>query len=722
MNRWHPTLAIAAGALVLLTAAGGGFSPGASQAPARPQAPQVPPAFRLSTTMVEVDATVVDGSGKFVDSLGIDDFEILDEGAPRPVQVLYLVDGPVVKALAKPGGPTPAPPPEGAIPQPQATPLPDQVRLAMSQAPQRVLILFFDQDHLDQSSFNRVRQASERFLTTRFQDGDLGGVLMGTTMVGNRLTKDRQELLSAVQSAKLNPGQSLIRNELRDYPRMTQIEAVRIALSNDSRVLDQVTDRAAREGGGAGGRGGPDLRPLVMEKARNVVVQLQQSTVSTLKAMQGLLNGLARVPGRKSVLFITEGFLFEQSWADLRVLVGQAARANVRIYTIDALGLRRGERETDLSMMTPVETGSQVPLEAYNTVEEGPNTLAVDTGGYVIRKTNDFAGAMAEIAGAAGRYYVLGFSPEDSALTGKFRQITVRVKREGVQVRARKGYVAALPRDATAAAPAATPGRPAEPAAEAAAKPAPVAVAPPAAGKARAELAPPLPAAALPLRPDTASRVRELESRAGGSGEVKSLATQGWERYSRGDLEGAEALLSKAAAQPEAPPWVFYALGFAQLGMGKADLASQSWEHVRTAVPAFSQVYFDLADAYLQLDSTARAVDILRAAEQRWPKDTDVLNALGTVQVRRGSNEDAIATFERAISLAPKESLAYLNAARTYELRYYQLRRFSRPQAHWLDNPDLLSKAIGYYETYLKLGGTYGADAQAALDRLRNIR
>ncbi|MBP1635999.1 MAG: VWFA-related Acidobacterial domain protein, partial [Acidobacteria bacterium] len=389
MNRWHPTLAIAAGALVLLTAAGGGFSPGASQAPARPQAPQVPPAFRLSTTMVEVDATVVDGSGKFVDSLGIDDFEILDEGAPRPVQVLYLVDGPVVKALAKPGGPTPAPPPEGAIPQPQATPLPDQVRLAMSQAPQRVLILFFDQDHLDQSSFNRVRQASERFLTTRFQDGDLGGVLMGTTMVGNRLTKDRQELLSAVQSAKLNPGQSLIRNELRDYPRMTQIEAVRIALSNDSRVLDQVTDRAAREGGGAGGRGGPDLRPLVMEKARNVVVQLQQSTVSTLKAMQGLLNGLARVPGRKSVLFITEGFLFEQSWADLRVLVGQAARANVRIYTIDALGLRRGERETDLSMMTPVETGSQVPLEAYNTVEEGPNTLAVDTGGYVIRKTND---------------------------------------------------------------------------------------------------------------------------------------------------------------------------------------------------------------------------------------------------------------------------------------------------------------------------------------------
>jgi tetratricopeptide (TPR) repeat protein len=167
---------------------------------------------------------------------------------------------------------------------------------------------------------------------------------------------------------------------------------------------------------------------------------------------------------------------------------------------------------------------------------------------------------------------------------------------------------------------------------------------------------------------------------------------------------------------------VYYALGFAQLGLKKADLASQSWERVRAAVPAFTQVYFDLADAYLQLDSAARAVDILRAAEQRWPKDTDVLNALGTVQVRRGSTEDAIATFERAIALAPKESLAYLNAARTYELRYYQLRRFSRPQARWLDDPQLREKAIGCYETYLMLGGPFEADARAAIDRLRGIR
>jgi tetratricopeptide (TPR) repeat protein len=99
-----------------------------------------------------------------------------------------------------------------------------------------------------------------------------------------------------------------------------------------------------------------------------------------------------------------------------------------------------------------------------------------------------------------------------------------------------------------------------------------------------------------------------------------------------------------------------------------------------------------------------------------------VLNALGTVQVRRGSSEDAIKTFERAIAANPKDSLAYLNAAKTYELRYYQMRRFSQPQARWMDDPQLRQKAIESYETYLRLGGPYEADARAALDRLRSAK
>jgi VWFA-related protein len=715
--------------LIVVVAVAGAGARGGPQGPQAPQAarppqapkPQAPaaPAFRLSTTLVEVDATVTDKNGNFVDALTLNDFELLDDGVPQQVQVLFRVAGSKVTTLAPlPLAATDAAPNAGVPASP------DQAQLVQSKPPQRVYILFFDQEHLDQNSFTRVQRSAETFLATKFQEGDVGGVLMGSTMVGNRLTTDRQALVAAVKTATLNPGQTILRNELALYPRLAAAEAVRIALFDDQRILNQAADRAAREGPETGGRNAPDLRPMIMEKSRQAVAQMQRSTATTLKAMQGLLSGLARVPGRKSVLFMTEGFFFEESWADLRILVGQAARANVRIYTIDALGLRRNADGTELSSMNPLETAGQVPLGAYNTTEEGPNMLANDTGGYVIRRTNDFGAAMAEIARDAGSYYVLGFSPAESSLTGQFRELTVKVKRSGLNVRARRGYLAAKPGGAAqvpAAVAAPPPETPVPPSGRAGEAPKTAAETPPAAAaEAAAGLSPPLPAVAIPLRPDTDSRVRDLAGRRSASGEAKTLATNGWDRYGAGDLEGAETLLSQAVAQPGAAPWVSYALGFAELGLRKPDKAAESWERVRAAVPAFKPVYLDLTDAYLQMGNPGRAIETLRAAEQKWPKDIEVLNALGTVQVRRGSNEDAIATFERAIAADPRDSLAYLNAAKTYELRYYQLRRFSRPQSRWMDDPELRQKAIANYETYLKLGGPYEADARAALDRLRS--
>jgi len=96
-----------------------------------------------------------------------------------------------------------------------------------------------------------------------------------------------------------------------------------------------------------------------------------------------------------------------------------------------------------------------------------------------------------------------------------------------------------------------------------------------------------------------------------------------------------------------------------------------------------------------------------------------VLNALGTVQVKRGAVNDALATFKRALAADPKDALAYFNLGRTYELRYYQMRRFSRPTARWVDNPEDARKAIENYERYLAIGGPYEADARSAVERLR---
>ena len=698
--------------------------PAAAQVPVSAPPAQQPP-FRATTLVVEADAIVTDGQRRFVADLSADDFEILEDGKPQAIQRIYLVRGREAPAMRPTTRtvPVPAAPPAAFPPVPAS-------------APQQVHILFFDQDHLDEASFQRLRAAAEEFLKTRFEPGDIGGVLIGGTMANKRLTGDRDELVAAVRSVKLSSDQTSRRLDLRDWPRMTEVEAIRIAINADPTVLRQVADRAAREAVDRTAleirekpRPAPDFEPTVREKAQLTVARMREAAIRTITTLQALLNGLARVPGRKTVVFMTEGFFVEESWIQLRLIVGQAARSNVRLYSIDALGMRRRDPGTSVDQATPLETGGSIPLDAFNTIEEGPNTLAVDTGGYVIRNTNDFSGALAEIALDTSQYYVISYSPTNAALDGSFRQITVRVKRPGLSVRARRGYVAT---------PLAAPPEPASPGGADTAPPSPMAPpsgapvpSPPAPAlptaspvPAPSAPAPPAPLATSPLvlRPDVNERVRDLASRTGESSRGKELASKGWDRYSKGDLEGAARLLSEAAAEPDSAPWVFYALGWAQLGLKQPERAAESWERVRAAVPAFSAVYLDLTDAYLQADDPGRAIDVLRAGEHRWPKDTEILNALGTVQVRRGSLDDALDSFRRATEARPDESLAYFNLARTHELRYYRMRRFSQREARWVANPADLRNAIENYQRYLKLGGPYEDQARLALGRLEWVK
>lgn len=679
----------------------------APPAPAQSQAQ--PPSFRAGTVVIEVDAIVTDGSGGFVSSLRAADFELLEDGKPQRIESIYAVTGTTV---------APAPPDADAI----------TAATAPRTAPPRVFVLVFDQEHMQEGAFRRLRDAALTFLTNDFKPGDVGGLVIGNTMAGNQLTSDREKLLTALRNAKPDFSKTSRRLEMMEWPRFnSEAEAVRIASANDRDVLAQVARRACNDDPGACKNYDPE--PQIRSKAQTILSELRPSAARTLRSLQALASGLARLPGRKTMILISDGFFLEESSGELRQVVGTAARSNVRIYSLDARGLDT-RQVNDPRQRSAMDAAGGLPLDAYNTLEDGPNMLAVDTGGYPIRHTNKFTEALGEIARDTSSYYVIGYGPSNAVMDGSFRKITVRVTRPGLKVRARRGYLAtpagaAATRPAGPAEPVATP-----PVAEGAAAHVPDASTPPGAtavagsvppGTAVASPSPSTTAAAegVVMRPDASARIDALASRDGAAKTDRSFASRGWDRYQKGDLEDAADLLAKAAAEPDARPWVRYALGYAQLGLRQLENASREWETVRSAVPEFRPVYLDLADAYLQMENYSRAVAVLRAAESRWPGDADVLNALGTLQVRRGALDDAIHTFRKAADANADDALAYFNLGRTHELRYFKTRRYIPADGQWMGNRQDVKDAVASYERYLRLGGPFSAQARTALQNLR---
>jgi VWFA-related protein len=686
------------------------------------------PPLRTGVQVVQIDARVFDPQGRFVADLTREEFELLENGAPQAIQQLFLVEEAAGPAAVTPAGPAASP---------------GEARAPLARARQ-TWVFFFDLPNLTPGGgFDRARQAVQQFIADRFQDGDLAGIVAGDKMVNNKLTTVREELLAGLKQVQPRSDARTRWLELtREWPRLTDAEeAIRIA-RNERDPLQQAVARACAEE--------PEqcraADMIVRDKGIRIARDIQRASLDTMTAINALASGLARIPGPKTVVFLSDGFVVQDIETTLRSVVGQMARAGARVYSIDARGLGR------LGAPGPEQLAAEDPAGAstrFDSLGDAPNSLAIDTGGLMIRNENNIGRALDTIARDAGRYYLLAYQPSNTTWDGTFRQVEVRVKRPDVRVRARRGYIALDPAqmlapgrapvaappvvDPPAGAPLAgvppSPGAPdavAPPSAgapDAVARPsagAPDAVAPPAPVGAALAAAPPSieasPPATIRLRPDAA---RQVEALAGGAiADAADLATVGWTAYQRGDLEAALEPLAQAAEAANPRPWVLYALGMAQAGLGQTGQALASWERVRLAAPHFEAVYFDLAATYAHLSDLTRALDVLRDAERRWPANADVHNGIGVIHVRRGALDDAIAAFTRAADSAPGDSLAHFNLARAYELRYGRSQRYVSSQRRWTTSDGDRRQAIEHYETYLKMGGPHVAEVRAALLRL----
>ena len=377
------------------------------------------PTFRATTALVEVDVVVHDRNGAFVPTLTAGDLQIFEDGKPQRIEQFYVVSQHAqTQVLPGAGG-------AGVLPEDRA---------------RRIFVLIFDEGHLAHESLLRAKTGAERFIRQNIRENDFGGIFVNGGMYNGRLTSSRAELVAGVQTVKVGfeNRQSLLA-PFREWPRIPgEIDAVRIA-EGSLEVANRLGQVACKEdpascqfNGGAN-----QIENLIQQKARLYVRQARILASNTIRNLRYVVDRLARIPGRKTVVLLSEGFFVEDSRSDLQAIAAAAARANSTIYSIDGRGLIGAPGAT-----TDVLTPDPGRSTAFDTGEDGPNILTLGTGGMRVYNVDDIGRAFGMIAYDTSNYYVIGYQPDNPRMDGSFRKIEVRSNISGMKVRSRKGYTA----------------------------------------------------------------------------------------------------------------------------------------------------------------------------------------------------------------------------------------------------------------------------------------
>jgi VWFA-related protein len=406
--------------------------------------PSAPPTFSSNLEMVVVDAVVIGKEGGPVAGLRREDFRITEDGVPQDVATFEAVDVAGTSAVADA--------PEAAAP----------AKVSMNTGLQamntRSFVLIFDQVHLSPLGAQKAKQAISQFLRFGPREGDT--VMIVGTGGGSwwmTRTDEGKEQLQAV--LKRLEGR-YVANDTPDQ--ITDYEAMRIWEFQDALALERVRRRLesyftgrSRSAEGDPVRGTDTLTDadrsgkqfVSTDEVRNRAQDIYQHSVvrnrTTLSGLARVLDSLGGVRGRKTVVLLSEGFIQDRSLEEYNTVIRAAQRANTAIYFVDARGMDAMPQSAS-AQMGPLLPAADVATRQMEELAsaEGADTIALNTGGFSIKNTNDLERGMRRIAQEARRYYLLGYSSTNGARDGKWRKIEVKVARPDVEVRARKGYYA----------------------------------------------------------------------------------------------------------------------------------------------------------------------------------------------------------------------------------------------------------------------------------------
>jgi VWFA-related protein len=385
--------------------------------------------FKVKVNLVLVRVVVRDSNGRAIGNLRQEDFELFDNRKPQVIKQ-FAVEQPGSLAAQRV--------------QQKSNETSDESLPPPPIAPEHYVAYVFDDVHLDFSDLARVRDAADRHMAT-LSPTDRAAIF--TTSGQNTLdfTDNRAQLHEALEkmqprpiSRPPNPGCPDISYYMAD-----QIQNKRDPTASQLAIEDALACAFNRD---------PRMRPaaeaLAQSTAAGVLTQNEHESRVSLSVLRAAIRRITVMPGQRTILLLSPGFLVPQMESEYIELVDLALRAQVIVSALNARGLYTVDPLGDISTAGPANEFASVSRAQYSSQsaweeENILRDLAFGTGGSFFHNNNDLDAGFRYIAAAPEYWYVLGFSPQNLKLDGRFHGLKVTVKNgQKLTILARKGYYA----------------------------------------------------------------------------------------------------------------------------------------------------------------------------------------------------------------------------------------------------------------------------------------
>jgi VWFA-related protein len=392
-------------------------APAPAQKPAQ-ERPMPPVSESVEVSVTNVEVVVTDSKGRRVSDLARDEFEVYQDGMLQKITNFYAVSG--GKVVLEDGKVV-------ALDSPAAAAeLPVELKARY--------IIFVDNLNIQPQNRNRMFERLQDFV--RQTIGSRAEAMIVTynrsLKVRRKFTSEPSEIVAMLEEIKRETGGGTnLASERRDA--LHQIDESKSA--SEASAIARTFARSLRN----------DLEFLV-------------------DALKNTMNSLAGIEGRKVLVYVSEGIpssagleLFDQVQRKYSAGAGtatleqfefdmnaryagviQSANAQgVTIWALDASGLTTEQLVSAENRSFDTRPNDFILRQNYQAPLQ---LMAEQTGGMAAVNTNDWKRSLDELAADFTNFYSLGYRTTKAAVD-RPHSVEVRVKRKGLHVRARKGFL-----------------------------------------------------------------------------------------------------------------------------------------------------------------------------------------------------------------------------------------------------------------------------------------